>query len=130
MQDVFSTYTIKPSDNTAGDLPLFLEEARPKIFDVIKEKIEMYKGVKWYIIVKVCLSREDLFGNEEFIHPFFRSCVATETSSYELSSNIDEAFRKVNTTFEQFQELGSNWVLDYIEQLDVTMAIYHPLAKA
>ena len=126
IRDVFSTYTINPSDNTAGDLSLFLEEARPKIFDVIKEKIELYKGVKWYIIVKVRMSRDDFAGDEEFINPFFRSCVATETNITEIPSNIDEAFTKVNNTFEEFQEMGSQWELDYIEHLEVKMAIFNP----
>ena len=130
INDVFSTHTINPSINTTYDLPLFLEETRPQIFDVLKEKIETCKGVKWYIVVKVCLSREDMFGDEEIITPFFRSCVSTETNSSKISSNIDEAFTKVNTTYEEFLQLGSQWVLDYIIHLDVKMATYHPLAKS
>jgi hypothetical protein len=129
IHDVFSTYTINPSDNTSCDLTLFLEEARPKIFNVLKEKIETGMGVKWYIIVKVCLSREDLCGGEEIITPFFRSCVSIETNSSEISSNIDKAFAKLNNTFEEFMELGSQWVLDYVIHLDVKMAAYHPLAQ-
>jgi len=129
MRDVFSTHTITPTDITAGDLSLFLEEARPKIFDVLKEKIELYTGVKWYIIVKVCLSREDFVGDSEFIHPFFRSCVATEINSSEISHNIDVAFTKVSNTFEEFMELGSNFELEYIEHLEVKMATYKPLTR-
>jgi hypothetical protein len=59
-----------------------------------------------------------------------RSCVSTETNSSEISSNIDEVFAKANATFEEFMQLGSQGVLDYIEQLDVKMASYHPPARA
>ena len=85
--------------------------------------------MKWYIVARVQLFREDQEGNVHTVVPFFRSIAYRLLTPDELADehNLNEAFQKVVASLEKYIHESSGWTIKHVESLQVHTVDYTPL---
>ncbi|XP_054720676.1 uncharacterized protein LOC129230303 [Uloborus diversus] len=78
--------------------------------------------------MKAQLSRRMENGERQIITHYFGSVSQIELVEHTIPEHLEEAFTKVESTFEAFLKLGSGWTLDHVIHVEVTAAKYAPLA--
>ncbi|CAG2228524.1 CHT1 [Mytilus edulis] len=94
--------------------------------NVIKRKIKERGGLKWYLSMKVKMSRrkEDAIETAE---PHFRGKCQTSLKLEDIDAGLKESIKKMYTSFIEYQRQGSNWTVDKVVDLTIHMARYRPL---
>jgi len=94
--------------------------------DVIKKVIKERGAIKWYLSMKIKMSRRK--GNEtETAEPHFRGKCQTSLKFEDIDEGLKESIKKIYTSFIEFQRQGSNWTIDKVVNLTIHMARYRPL---
>ena len=112
---------------TRYDLLNFLANTRDKVKRFLKQRTRNL-AIKWYIVVRVQLYREDAEGNEQTVKPYFRSVtyrLLTEEQFHE--HELNEAFQKAVAGLEKYIHESSGWILKTVKQLQVYTINYRPL---
>lgn len=92
--NTFSTVQFLPDDNDKGDIPLFLHSKETELKERIEDAATLDRGVKYYIILSVQLSRKISPDADETCTAHFRSkCEVVLLGS---SPNLQSAFDKVS----------------------------------
>ena len=94
--------------------------------DVIKKAIKERGAIKWYLPIKITMSRRK--GDEnETAEPHFRGKCQTRLKFEDINERLKESIKKMYTSFIEFQRQGSNWTIDKVVNLTIHMARYRPL---
>ena len=87
--------TLWPQNHDHYDLLTFLANAKEKVKGTIKLRAR-HTAVKWYVLARVQLYREDNEGNVVTTEPYFRSVSYGTLTPTELTDHhFKEAFHKV-----------------------------------
>ncbi|CAG2200908.1 unnamed protein product [Mytilus edulis] len=99
----------------------FLKSKYDDVKDVIKRKIKERGGLKWYLSMKVKMSRrkEDAIETAE---PHFRGKCQTSLKLEDIDAGLKESIKKMYTSFIEYQRQGSNWTVDKVVDLTIHMA--------
>lgn len=85
-------------------------------------------AIKWYIVVKEVLYREDANGKEQTVEPFFRSITYRLLTADQFSDHeLNEALQKVVAGLEKYIHESSGWILKSVKKLQVHTISYRPL---
>ena len=82
---------------------------------------------KFYIVMEIRMIKKDRKGTHEKITSYFRSETRTLLRSTQINSMLEESSTKINTSFENYLQRGSGWILESIDYLKVFSAIYEPI---
>jgi hypothetical protein len=94
--------------------------------DVIKKVIKERGAIKWYLSMKIKMSRRK--GDEtETAEPHFLGKCQTSLKFEDIDEGLKESIKKMYTSFIEFQRQGSNWTIDKVVNLTIHMARYRPL---
>ena len=82
---------------------------------------------KFYIVMEVRMIKKDRKGTHQKITAYFRSQTRTLLRSTQINAMLEESSTKINTSFENYLQRGSGWILESIDYLKVFTAIYEPI---
>ncbi|XP_042913258.1 uncharacterized protein, partial [Parasteatoda tepidariorum] len=120
----FRSHTLFTSKN--NDLLLFLEDLKCELFSTLRKYIAL-SPIKWYLCVKALFSRTGQGGERELATSFFRSCNEISLNSDTLEEQVNCAYSKIISSFDEFIDRGSGWVLEEVNYLEINTAHYVPL---
>ncbi|CAB4015603.1 Gastrula zinc finger [Paramuricea clavata] len=118
---------LKPRKDQKHDMSQFLRVKSKPILIHLSKELEMKKGSKWFISVKVRFLKPKVDGEDLFSEPHFRSLCTTTVNVHDVEKQIQEACSKIIDSLAIYRTEGSGWVLDEILHLDLNMAKYTPL---
>ena len=120
------THTIHAEGMCKFDPMTFLKSKYDDLKDVIKQAIKERGGIKWYVSMRIKMSRR----KEEEIEtaePHFRGKCQTSLKFEDIDEGLRESIKKMFNSFIEYQRQGSNWTVDKVVDLTVHMARYRPL---
>ena len=114
------SYRLQP-EHAYGDLLMFLEDASEVLIPFL-ESVQARMPFK----VQICLraGMEKLDGSET--SPHFNTRMEVVLPEDDVVEVLTNAFTKVCEKVDNFQEMGSGWVVSNIEYLDMTIGKYEP----
>jgi len=124
--DTLKTHIINAEGLNKFDPMTFLKHRYEEIKDVIKQNIKERGGIKWYLSMKIKMSRRKEDENET-AEPHFRGKCQTSLTIEDTDEGLKESIKKMYTSFIEFQRQGSNWTIDKVVNLTIHMARYRPL---
>ena len=120
------THTIEAIGLSKFDPMMFLKNKYEEVKDVIKRTIKERGGIKWYLSIKIKMSRRK--GDEvETADPHFRGKCQTCLKFEDVDEGLKESIKKIYTSFIEYQRQGSNWTVEKVVDLTIHMARYRPL---
>ncbi|KFM72581.1 hypothetical protein X975_03589, partial [Stegodyphus mimosarum] len=123
----FKQYIILPEDGSDEDLTVFLSSVQESVRERLREYLTHNRGIKWYYVVSAKFIR---FVTEEEIETttaHFRStCMLNLDENFD--DNLSAAVRKIMSSYDEFLERGSGWILDKVKRLELKVASYVPLS--
>lgn len=125
--DTFTTHVLPFSETSCRDLLICFEELRLKLTSVLEVELEEKRGIKWYLVVKIELSRVGCDGEVQIITPYFCSKCQTELLSNTIPEHIEGAISKVTKSLEDFVQMGSGWSISKILNVCLFVSKYTPL---
>ncbi|VDI51060.1 Hypothetical predicted protein [Mytilus galloprovincialis] len=91
----------------------FLKSQYDDVKEIIKFKIKERGGIKWYLSMKVKMSRRK--GDDvETAEPHFRGKCQTSLKLEDIEAGLKESIKKMYTSFIEYQRQGSNWTVDKV----------------
>ncbi|VDI26481.1 Hypothetical predicted protein [Mytilus galloprovincialis] len=91
----------------------FLKSQYDDVKEIIKFKIKERGGIKWYLSMKVKMSRRK--GDDvETAEPHFRGRCQTSLKLEDIDAGLKESIKKMYTSFIEYQRQGSNWTVDKV----------------
>lgn len=112
------------------DLLSFLTNIKQKVKGVIRLRARD-SAVKWYIVSRVQLYREDREGNIITVEPYFRSTTYRLLTPTEfVDHDLNEAFQKVVSSLEKYIRESSGWTVKTVQSLQVYTVDYRPLSAS
>ena len=122
--------TFWPQKLERYDLLTFFANVKDKLKGKIRQRAR-HSAVKWYIVVRVELYREDAEGRTHTVEPYFRSCTQTVLTPTELTDKeIHQALHKVMASLEKYIRESSGWMVKTVQRLQVHTIDYRPLAAS
>ena len=122
--------TLWPRNHDRYDLLSFLASAKEKVKGSIRLRAR-HTAVKWYVVARVQLYREDNEGNVVTIEPYFRSVTYRTLTPTELTDHhLNEAYQKVMAGLEKFIHESSGWIVKSVKYLQVHTVDYTSLAAS
>ena len=82
---------------------------------------------KFYIVIEITMVKKNKDGVHERASSYFRSSTRTILRSTEINEMLDESSQQINTSFENFVQRGSGWILESIDYLKIYSAIFNPI---
>ena len=125
--NVFRSFYFYPIEDTEKDIDFFLESNYRDICETLQGEIQEKKSIKWHIILKAEFVKTIDDEVKERASFYFTTPCQNQLTDEILSENIYLAFNKIKKNIDEFINLGSNWVLNKIELLEVKSAKYIPL---
>ena len=127
LNNTFSVQNFVPEDQNCKDLVICLNAMKPLLQHGIEQELLEKNSVKWYLTVSLQLSKTLPDGIEDVITADFSSRNSIEFLAYSIPSHLDEAFDKIKSSFEEFLQKGSGWVLKKINLIELKSSRYTPL---
>nr|XP_015922599.2 uncharacterized protein LOC107451117 [Parasteatoda tepidariorum] len=109
------------------DLLLFLHDVELKLEETLTLDI-LSSPIKWYLCLKALFSRRGHNEEREIATSFFRSCNVVSLNCDSLREQINCAFAKIISSFDEFIDRGSGWVLEEVNYLELNTSKYIPLS--
>ena len=82
---------------------------------------------KWYLGVLVEMVKLDKEGEiMETIHPMFQSSPRIQIAMYDFDDNYGYAVEEIQAGITYFDEKGSRWVLNNVDNISINIAGYDP----
>lgn len=125
--NVFTTHILSFNETNSKDMLVCFEEIRPELRHLLEDELVEKRGVKWYVVVKVQLSRVGSDGEVQIITPYFRSKCEIELLPTTIPEHIESAASKITQSLEDFVQMGSGWNLKKILEVCLFSAKYTPL---
>ncbi|MES9972279.1 MAG: hypothetical protein ABW092_19780 [Candidatus Thiodiazotropha sp.] len=120
-------FKIKPTGEETCDMMLLFANKRQQLSDNIRNEMKRLRGVKWYVVVNVKMTKYSPDGDvKDQASPSFRSVSQTVLRIEEIPNQLDAAYFKVCDSLERFKREGSRWRLDDILLLEQTVLKYNP----
>ena len=120
--DVFSTVEV-PTDGHR-DLLEFSLNTENDIHDIIAEKVEVRRALKFYLNVRPQLSRIDLDGVETISTPYLCSTPSIVLQSTDIHEQIDKAGDRIKHLLDLHEGRGSGFSLDRILECQLNIATF------
>ena len=138
-KNIAKTYLIREKLETENsiakldELVLFIGEYSGKVnssmHHILNEELEKLSAVKYTIVVKVIFYKPETktyLEGYEWSHKVENAILITNRS--EIQPSIDEQFEAVQNKIDDFIRNGSGWRVKSIEQVEIHIAKYTPLA--
>ena len=125
-KSAFNKYvTMYKIEGVEGYDPLsFMSAVKPKILTFLKDK----PNIRVKLTLKCIMSKTDLkTGEVIFTSAYFSSKYEINFPSTDVSDLYKTMSDKMLESLAAYQQRGSNWVFDSIEELDMHTAKYEPL---
>lgn len=122
--NVFTKTTINSNENNDKDFHIFFNSIRSDVLNELSYQMEEKRRLKWYATVQVVVNKMSQEGGLETVTPYFHSKTILQLVNDNLSTHIDDAFAKINNSFEKFIQRGSGWTLEKILYFEVSTAKY------
>lgn len=107
------------------DFEATMQTYHDRLLSLLK-RVQGEKGaIKWYFASRIRFVK----ANDEkiFTVGWFRSKNVVSLNSHGFKEALQNAYIESLHACAQFQKLGSNWVIDQIETLDLNVVVYKPL---
>ena len=108
------------------EIEKFIIDYKNELIDIMKKSISLLKSIKIQFCIQCTFSRnvgdQILFTIAYFCNP--NTVINIET---DLNSFISKLIEFFNTSVENFENLGSGWVLFEIDRLDYKLGLYLPM---
>ena len=82
---------------------------------------------KFYLVMQITLVKKNREGTHERLTTYFRSSIRTILRSLQINEMLEESATQINTSFENFIQRGSGWILETIDYLMLYSAVYEPI---
>ena len=82
---------------------------------------------KFYLVMQITLVKKNREGTHERLTSYFRSSIRTILRSSQINEILEESATQINTSFENFIQRGSGWILETIDYLMLYSAVYEPI---
>ena len=103
----------------------FLSTVKPTILTFLREN----PNIKIQLVLKCVMSRTDLVtGEVEYTDAYFDSYYEINFQDVDVSDLYKTMTDKILESFAEYQQKGSNWVFNSIEELILNTAKYEPLS--
>ena len=106
------------------DLILQLEASKSSIKDLFTDLLNITKGFKYQITVKVLLKKYKHNGEIEFSAVYFNSSTKTIISR---RYKLDQSFQEILNRIDAWINRGSGWIIELIESQYINISTYRPL---
>ncbi|GBM44867.1 hypothetical protein AVEN_157095-1 [Araneus ventricosus] len=128
--NTFEVEKIFRTPEVLQDLLLFLNSKEREVTEILEQRAQEKRGIKFYLNCKIRFVREVSETENEYCDAFFRSKNETCLLKESPVEKVKTEFVKIQTSCEEFQTRGSGWVIDAILYLEVNTCTYHPLAAS
>jgi len=123
---------ISERDPTHNDLLMFASGYKEKFVEKVKEEIERFGSVKIDFGMLVKFSRERDGERQNMKHYFGGgkekpTFIFNKHNEDKIGDKFEEFIEAAKGEVEHWSEVGSGWVLDYIEVAYVNVARYEPI---
>ena len=109
------------------DLLVALQAYKPKIRNTLKDYMKEKGGMKWYLGVKVTMHKLDRDGDIiQVATPGFTTSPRVQESMWNFGQNYNNASGKIMEDFVAFNQNGSGWILQSVNNISVNIAGYGP----
>ena len=107
----------------------FLRGAQEKVVDVVNDKIQQFRGAKFFCVLHMRFVKYDSREEGEAIttEAWLRHRMKTMTNDIDLESTVVEAFDEIQQNVRAFQREGSGWSANNVIDLEIRVAAYKPL---
>ncbi len=109
------------------DVLQFFKDNESSITDILVDRMNHVKGMKWFITLFVKFVKYDQNNEAIYAQPVFRSINFTCTNVSQIEEQLAEAFQNVHNSFQNFERDGSGWTIDKLIKLEVGTVEYAPL---
>ncbi|XP_021341715.1 uncharacterized protein LOC110442433 [Mizuhopecten yessoensis] len=119
--------TLDPNPGNLWDILQFFSDNHTVIKDILEERLQKVKGMKWFLTLFVKFVKYDQNNEAIYAEPTFRSINSTSTNVSQLKEGVAEAFQNLHSAYQNFERDGSGWTIDKILKLEVNTVEYTPL---
>ena len=112
---------------TEKDLDRFFEEFHTEICETLQREIQEKNAIKWHGILKVEFIKTVNEEIKERASFYFSNSSQIQLTSENLAENINIMLTTHKKNIEDFVNLGSNWIFNKIQHLELKSAKYIPL---
>ena len=113
---------VSPSETNSKDSLVYLSLAKEDVKIQLLDKLEQCNGVRWWLMLTVKMTKLDKVGEE--IETDVESDILLLESDY--NRQYEEHSNTINRKIDEFVKLESNWTVERIERLEVSIAPYQP----
>ena len=118
------TYDVEVIDNTSLDDSLFL--AKRSINDLFRDLLREKRGFKYNLVAIITLKRWNNATNTYDIETIHIKTKAITVTNQRF--NLNSAYEELKHRLDIWTGLGSGWIIDKIEDIQIDIANYDPLA--
>ena len=105
-------------------LKVYKSKIRNTLMDYMREQDT---ETKWYLGVLVKMVKLDKEGEiMETIHHMFQSSPRIQIAMYDFDDNYGNAVEEIQAGITYFDEKGSRWVLNNVDNISINIAGYDP----
>jgi len=124
MTDLYRTLVYEPG-SFHTDFPLFLDSMLEILVRDLDEEVNS-NPCKWYLAVKITFEKN--VGEVEEIESWIRTKVYVSLQSNNTTDQMKLAFSDLIQAFSEFTKDGSGWSIKKLEELNMNIFKYEPLA--
>ena len=118
---------ILPFENKKDDLLVFYAKAKSEVQDVLKERRQSSRNVKFYLNTRATMVRDLREGKDSTATPYFRSKTHTILEHDDVEHDINSAFQQMSDNMQDFINKGSDWRFDTVVSMEIVTVPYSPL---
>lgn len=130
LDDVSNRHTIYPLvGEEKYDLLTFFTDVRDDIVKHLQARRQKLNHLKYYISIKVQMSRQKEDGVMETTEPHFCSKIDHILTAEDVHEehHLNASFQKMFKSFDEFIRRGSSWTLKKIIHMDLSTGKYSPI---
>ena len=116
------TYHVEVYDHL--DLRKSFIQAKRSITNFLKEKLKEKGGLKYTIIIKILMKRQETDNTWRYTSIYLRSNAITVTRQ---RFYLNDAFNNIYDLLDEWQGEGSGWIIDEIDDIHINISKYEPL---
>ena len=109
MDGLVKKHTIQTLPSERSDLILCFRGMRSIIRVILRDNLVRHRGIKWNLILKVEMVKENADGRLQYNTAFFRSSMSIIIWKGHITYELNQAFQKLYNSFEEYNNKGSGW---------------------
>ncbi len=122
------SYKILPDVNFNSDVLMFLGNKKREIIDHIKERLQLLKGVKYYMTLHLNFIKFLEDGNIKKISQYLRAKTKFILNDIDIETTIADMCQDLNEKVQIFCREGSGWLFEKVNFITVDTVMYKPLS--